>query len=101
MSHDWPGNVRELENVVQRLVVLSGGDTIGAGAVQEALNEPGQASASEKIDLRAARDRFEAAYIRQALRTHDGAIQATADDLGIDRSSLWRKMEAYGIETET
>lgn len=100
MSHDWPGNVRELENVIERLVVLSEADVIGAGAVEDALNGPGSASEAEEVDLRSARDRFEAAYIRQALRAHDGAIQATADALGIDRSSLWRKMEEYGIDTQ-
>jgi two-component system nitrogen regulation response regulator NtrX len=98
MSHHWPGNVRELENVIERLVVLSDDAAVGAGAVQDALNGPEREAPSEDIDLRAARDRFEAAYIRQALRTHDGAIQATADALGIDRSSLWRKMEEYEIE---
>lgn len=99
MSHDWPGNVRELENVIERLVVLSEGDSIGAGAVQEALHGAASPVGTNDIDLRAARDRFEAAYIRQALHAHDGAIQTTADALGIDRSSLWRKMEKYGIET--
>lgn len=98
MSHDWPGNVRELQNVIHRVVVLSEGESITAGAVQEALNTPGQGAESTTFDLRMARDRFEAAYIRQALRAHDGVIQATADALDIDRSSLWRKMEAYGID---
>ena len=101
MSHDWPGNVRELENTIERLVVLSEGGNIGAGAVETALGEAGEGTASGEIDLRDARDRFEAAYIRQALRAHDGTIQATADALGIDRSSLWRKMEEYGIEAPT
>lgn len=98
MSHDWPGNVRELENAIERLVVLSEGGPIGAGAVQDALNGPEREAPSEDVDLRSARDRFEAAYIRQALRAHDGAVQATANALGIDRSSLWRKMEEYELE---
>lgn len=101
MSREWPGNVRELENAIERLVVLSEGGSVGAGAVQEILEGPDQVPSSDDVDLRAARDRFEEAYIRQALRTHDGAIQATADALGIDRSSLWRKMEEYGIESRT
>jgi len=101
MSHDWPGNVRELENALERLMVLSEGDTIGAGVMQEVLNASGEeVTSAEEVDLRAARDRFEAAYIRQALRAHDGAIQATADALGIDRSSLWRKMDEYSIENQ-
>ena len=99
MCHDWPGNVRELENAIERLVVLSEDETLGAGAVQEVLGDEPTVPDASDIDLRTARDRFEVAFIRQALRAHDGAIQATADALGIDRSSLWRKMEDYGIET--
>lgn len=98
MSHDWPGNVRELQNVLHRVVVLNEGERISVGAVQEALETAQDGAGAENVDLRAARDRFEAAYIQQALRTHDGAIQATADALGIARSSLWRKMEKYGID---
>lgn len=101
MSHDWPGNVRELENVIRRLVVLSGGGEIGAGAVQRALDRSETGADPDDLDLRAARDRFEAAYIRQALRAHDGAVKATAKALGIDRTSLWRKMDRYGIEPGT
>lgn len=101
MSHDWPGNVRELQNVIRRLVVLSEGSDIGAGAVQQALSRDAEASEVSEFDLRAARDRFEAAYIRQALRAHDGAVKATAEALGIDRTSLWRKMEVYEIEAGT
>lgn len=97
MSYDWPGNVREIQNVARRLVVLNEGETIGAGAVQDALSNPAPAVEAD-ANLRTARDRFEAAYIRQALRAHDGAIQDTADALDIDRSSLWRKMDEYGIE---
>jgi len=101
MGYDWPGNVRELENTIERLVVLNEADTVGAGAVQEALHGSSRDSTSEEVDLRAARDQFEAAYIRQALRAHDGGIQATAEALGIDRSSLWRKMDEYDIEAST
>lgn len=98
MSHDWPGNVRELQNVIERLVVMSEDEKIQASVVQNALSGPRTPSNSDDIDLRDARKRFEVAYIRQALRRHDGAIQATAEALGIDRSSLWRKMDEYGIE---
>ncbi|MFB6272106.1 MAG: sigma-54-dependent transcriptional regulator [Salinibacter sp.] len=98
MSHDWPGNVRELQNVIQRLVVLSEGDDVGAGAVQQALDRDAETPDAGNLDLRAARGRFEAAYIHQALRAHDGAVKATAEALGIDRTSLWRKMDEYGIE---
>jgi DNA-binding NtrC family response regulator len=101
MSHDWPGNVRELENTVERLVVLSDTDVIGAGAVREALDGTETArGGAHTTDLRAARRQFEAALIRRTLRAHDGAVQATADALGIDRTSLWRKMQDYGIERE-
>jgi len=90
LSHDWPGNVRELQNAVQRLVVLSEGDAIGAGAVvQEALDGPTLEADDGDADLRTVRDRFKAAYIRQVLRAHDGAVQATAASTAPRSGERW------------
>jgi DNA-binding NtrC family response regulator len=99
MSRDWPGNVRQLRNLVERLVALSEAETISTAAVQEALDASDTTEASAcGADLRAARDQFEAAFIRHTLRAHEGAVQETADALGISRSHLWKKMQKYDIE---
>lgn len=104
MSRDWPGNIRQLKNAVERLVVLNEQSEITARVVREVLGgardsgvQSNDGSQSEE-GLRAARARFERAYIEQVLRRHDGAIQETADALGIDRSHLWKKMKRYDIE---
>jgi DNA-binding NtrC family response regulator len=99
MSRDWPGNVRQLRNLVERLVALSEAETISTTAVQEALDASDTTeTAARGADLRAARDQFEAAFIRHTLRAHAGAVQETADALGISRSHLWKKMQKYEIE---
>ena len=103
MSRDWPGNIRELRNVVERLVALSEATEIGTHAVREALDgHPVSSDAPDNLaDLRGARERFERAFIQQALAEHDGGIQATAEALGIDRSHLWKKMKQYGLQAES
>ena len=101
MSQEWSGNVRQLRNAIERLVVLSDDDTIGAADIQRAMGEPQAADADEDADLRAARSRFERLFILQTLRSNDGAISQTADALGIDRSYLWKKMQQYGIQSDS
>jgi DNA-binding NtrC family response regulator len=69
--------------------------------VREALDgHPVSSDAPDnRADLRGARERFERAFIQQALAEHD-SIQATAEALGIDRSHLWKKMKQYGLQAE-
>lgn len=102
MGREWPGNVRQLRNAIERLVALSEGTDIEAGAVQDALGSLPEADGvePEDRDLRSAREQFERAYIRQVLKRHDGAVQRSAEALGIDRSHLWKKMKQYGIEAD-
>lgn len=100
VRYDWPGNVRELRNVIEQLLVLSEGSEIGAGAIQDAIGDLREAPATADAGLEAAREQFEKVYIRQALREHEGHIQNTASALGVDRSTLWRKMEKYGLQAD-
>jgi DNA-binding NtrC family response regulator len=100
----WPGNVRELVNVVERAVVLSKGDTIGVSELPEALrhNEvlldsvPLQAGCG----LKAAMAVPERQIILDALSANDWNRQNTARTLGINRTTLYKKMKRYGIEFE-
>jgi len=99
IEHDWPGNIRQLRNVVERLTMLTDGDTISPKHVAEALQKShAPAQDEEAHTLRAAREQFEADYIHNTLLSHDGNIQATADALGIDRTHLWKKMKRFGGE---
>jgi DNA-binding NtrC family response regulator len=99
VSHDWPGNVRELRNMVERLVIMTAGQTIEPADLPPPLQlgEPGGPRAPVGQSLREARDAFERAYILGELRAHEGNITQTAKALGIGRVHLWRKLKAYGI----
>lgn len=98
MRHDWPGNVRELENVVLRMAIM----TEGTRVTEEAL--PAEMTGNENIQLRAldviapqSLEEVEAYFIRKTLREQGGDRALTAEILGIDKSTLWRKMKRYEI----
>ncbi|MFN0152110.1 MAG: sigma-54-dependent transcriptional regulator [bacterium] len=118
----WPGNVRELGNAIERLVILAPGPEIalaevralgllpGAGAAGSAAASvaPGPSLPSDFAlapddvsrlgGLAEARRLFEAACIREGLRVAGGNISEAARMLGIDRTNLHKKIQAYGLE---
>jgi two-component system nitrogen regulation response regulator NtrX len=102
-QYGWPGNVRELRNVIERLMIMVPGDSITVddlsfldhgGVPRVALPEP---SATERVTLHEARDRFERDLILRTLDEQKGNMSRTADVLGVERSNLYRKMRAFGI----
>jgi two-component system nitrogen regulation response regulator NtrX len=98
----WKGNVRELRNLMERLVVMAPGETVGYREVMEALQmnpaPQGTALASPvPATLREARARFERQYILERLAANEGSLMRTARDLGIERTNLYRKMKQLGI----
>ncbi|HTM20426.1 MAG TPA: sigma-54 dependent transcriptional regulator [Kofleriaceae bacterium] len=100
MQYDWPGNVRELKNVVERLVILTGdAEVISAADVQGALPGVKEVKGSYRQGL-ALKDLVAAAerdIILEALEANDHHISNTARDLGLERSHLYKKMKALGI----
>jgi two-component system nitrogen regulation response regulator NtrX len=98
MTYDWPGNVRELRNMVERLVIMVPGDTIGPDDLPPPLRAKDETPVpAEGKPLKEARDNFERAYILAELRAQDWNMTRTAERLGIERSHLYRKIRAYGI----
>lgn len=102
-NHQWPGNVRELNNVVERAAVLSFDRIIDAALLREALQAatpqpPAAKSTSREQTLEEARAAFERAFILKKLNEHDWEIIVTAEALGINRTSLWKKMQMLGIK---
>ncbi|MEW6749500.1 MAG: sigma-54 dependent transcriptional regulator [Candidatus Latescibacterota bacterium] len=98
MRHTWPGNVRELENVVERGAVLSRGEVIGAEDLPEVLR-----SAEGGLLARAGReemtlDELEREYILLVLDKTEGNQTRAAQILGIDRRTLYRKLQGYRAE---
>lgn len=99
IEHDWRGNVRELRNMIERLIVLSEGDTISASdAIQALKKNVTHLETSAFKSLGEARIQFERDFILKTLIFNDWKILETAAALGIDRSHLWKKMKRYGIE---
>ena len=89
VDYDWPGNVRELRNAVESALIQAEGPTLRARDLPPELT-------GEAIALDAAQD--DAERIRAALEQTDGNRSAAADLLGISRSTLYRRLDEYGIE---
>jgi two-component system nitrogen regulation response regulator NtrX len=101
----WPGNVRELRNIMERLVIMTPGDTIELRHLPASLLEglPAGAPAAaaeappEPRGLAEAREDFERQYILKKYRECGGNMSRTAEALGVERSNLYRKMKGYGL----
>jgi two-component system nitrogen regulation response regulator NtrX len=100
-SYAWPGNVRELKNLVERLMIMSPGDTIDLRDLPaEILESDAIPMPTDFSSLRQARDDFERRFILAALRKNRGNVSRTAEELGIERSHFYRKLKGYGIDVE-
>lgn len=96
-QYDWPGNIRELENIMQRCVVLAKGDTIEFCHLPQELNDtkiPGLVSNGFSLPEDATLADLESAWIEHVLETCHGNKTLAAKKLGIDASTLYRKLQA-------
>lgn len=96
MAHDWPGNIRELENVIERAFVLCREGRIDIPHLPAELTARGAALGSEG-DFRGAHDILDAQAIRAALERHGYNRLAAARELGIHKTTLFRKLKKLGI----
>ena len=100
-AYRWPGNVRELENVMERALVITPGDVIGAEALPPELRAPRETPATLEAfagkPLQGALEEVERALLLQALEDC-GYVQArAAERLGLSKSALHYKLTKYGI----
>ena len=119
MAYPWPGNVRELKNFVERMFIMYAGETVTPDRLPpefQAATEriaPAPAPAGEEsedgfdtfiadgpADLKQARADFEARFLEAKLKECDGNISQLAKAVGLERSSLYRKLKAYKIQTD-
>jgi two-component system nitrogen regulation response regulator NtrX len=102
LRHEWPGNVRELKNIMERAMILSRGGVIAAKDLGQLAPryaaDDCPAAFPEFRSLREAREWFEGAYIQREMKQQAGNVTRAAERLGLDRSSLHRRMKALGIE---
>ncbi|MEJ2363991.1 MAG: sigma 54-interacting transcriptional regulator [Deltaproteobacteria bacterium] len=102
-DYDFPGNVRELENIIEHAAILTKGIEIQSRHLPSYLkrrHEPSPAAAHlpEGEDM-SVLDNVERDLIVRALERHRGRTAAAAKELGVHRSTLWRKIKRYKIST--
>ena len=94
LKHDWPGNIRQLRNTVERAVIMAGGDTIRPDDLPDSIH------GSENTDVFhtpiVSLTEVERMHILRVLDHCGGNKKATAEMLGIDRSTLYAKLRQYG-----
>ena len=106
-QYEWPGNVRELENMIERLVILVESDLVSVGDIK-CLNElenfykticgvSDVAADFELVPLHDAKEKNEKMMIEEALRKY-GSMGRAAEALGVDRTTVLRKINKYGID---
>jgi len=105
----WKGNIRELRNTVERLIIMTAGDTIEVADLPDVVRSPGGVAASKPASggetakggtLREFKDDAERAYLVAKLRENGWNISKTAEVIDTPRSNLYKKLEQYGIKQE-
>jgi two-component system response regulator HydG len=96
MVYDWPGNVRELENAVEHALVVARGDTIPLEALPERITRRRRETLlNERNHPNPTLDVIERSYIMWVLQSEGGNKTRAAEVLGIDPSTLYRKLSRY------
>ncbi len=101
MTYAWPGNVRELRNLIERLCILTSGETIRRDDLpalaltreEDARKDPFGLQTYQEF-----KDFMEKEYLLKKLRENNGNVSRTARQLDMQRSNLYKKLEKYGIE---
>ena len=90
----WPGNVRELQHVIERAVIMTESEWINPGDLQlRSLNKTSDDLALDNYEL----DKVEKTIIHKVMKMHQGNISKAAAELGLTRTSLYRRMGKYGL----
>ena len=94
MAHRWPGNVRELAHAVERAVLMAEPSATTLSATQLALQDArGEAAPADAMTLEDA----ERLFIEKVLARHNGDVRLAAQQLGMSRSALYRRLQHYGV----
>jgi DNA-binding NtrC family response regulator len=97
MRHPWPGNVRELRNTIERLVVSSRGSMLEAADLPETVVAARQATPAQPFSDLPTLDDLERRYLLHVLDAAQGNRTRAAEILGVDRRTLYRMAERFGI----
>ena len=96
-SYSWPGNVRELKNIVERIVIMTGNTVKITTEHIPGLAQKQSGAIMKDMSLKMARREFEREFVAHHLQQNNWNVNRAAKALGIDRTSLYKKMHTYGI----
>jgi PAS domain S-box-containing protein len=94
LAHDFPGNVRELENIIEYAFILCSAGLIQPSHLPEPLRPKPQEGVAPGVKTL---NELEANFISEVLRRHNGNRLAAAKELGIHKTTLWRKIRQFGV----
>jgi two-component system nitrogen regulation response regulator NtrX len=96
-KYSWPGNVRELRNTVERVVIMHQAQRVGVKNLPAFGEEEPPASSYRFPSFKEASDAYHREFIQRKLDEAGGNVSRAAELMGIDRSHLYRRMRALGI----
>jgi len=109
MRHGWPGNVRELRNFVERAMIMCAAETVDEAEVARLLGiapQQGVPAAGgldalfHTLSYKEAKKIFERDFLKARLAGNEGNISQTAEQIGLERSHLHRKMKSLSLDEE-
>ncbi|MCK5825387.1 MAG: sigma-54-dependent Fis family transcriptional regulator [Desulfuromusa sp.] len=105
IDYNWPGNVRELKNLIERLVIMTQENEINVSDLPLVISQNNQANDSQSMmtsslpnSYREAKEVFEKQFLRDKLQENAWNVSRTAEEIGLERSNLHRKIKNYQIE---
>ncbi|PLY06127.1 MAG: Fis family transcriptional regulator [Desulfuromonas sp.] len=108
LAYNWPGNVRELKNLIERLVIMTPGNVIERSDLPHEIHTTSGMGLKETSKIvsdlpdsyREAKEVFERQFLIEKLKKNNWNVSRTAEEIGLERSNLHRKIKAYEIEPE-
>ncbi len=104
VNYNWPGNIRELRNLIERIAILSPGNSnekilnIIKESIKPTNNDMFDVNNTLSVPLKEARINFEKEYLTSQLNKFGGNISKTANFIGMERSALYRKLKILGVK---
>ena len=95
MKHDFPGNIRELENIIEHAFILSPGGVIKPEHLPDYIQEQRPIPV---VEIAATMNEMESLFIMGALKRNNWSRKKTAEELGINTSTLYRKIRKLGLK---
>ena len=100
-NYQWPGNVRELRNTIERVVIMNSRSKVTAADLPPLGGEPPPATSFRFPSFKEASEAYQREFIQRKIQEADGNISRAAELMGIDRSHLYRRMRALGINVRS